>query len=256
MAYYTLNYAEEMRLAQQGDLDAMFNIASYIVWEDPTSPIEPEMAEIALDYYIKNADNGDTDSMLDLGAMYLEGRGVEKDKQKALEWYRKAANLNGYRACRCIGNFYRYDVLDDGTPVPTEDPERLQQALEWYQTGAKRQEENCVYELGDYYRFGIIVEKDEKKAFELYQHALEIIIGVVLQDEWAVNDSYADVCLRLAECYHYGIGTEPDLKKAKYYIQIAKKEAKTRLDSGDKYGGSALSRAESEWLEIFRDVGF
>ena len=107
----------------------MFNVASYIIWGDLTAQPEPEMAELALKYYQANADAGDTDAMLDIGAMYLEGRGVPKDEKMALEWYTKAADLGGQNACRCIGNLYRYDVLDDGTPVPTADPDRLQQAF-------------------------------------------------------------------------------------------------------------------------------
>lgn len=88
---YDLNYYEEMKHAEQGDLDAMFNVAFYIVWGDPASPVEPEAAALAVKYFKANAENGGTDSMLDLGAMYLEGRGVRKDEKEALLWYEKAA---------------------------------------------------------------------------------------------------------------------------------------------------------------------
>ena len=84
MAMYDFNYYEQMKLAEQGDPEAMFNVASYTVWGDQSLPIEPEAAELAVRYYKKNAENGDADSMLDLGAMYLEGRGVPKDEKEAL----------------------------------------------------------------------------------------------------------------------------------------------------------------------------
>lgn len=131
MAYYDFDYSEEMKKAKEGDIDSMFNVASHIIWGDLNSPVEPEMAKLAMQYYMACTENGDTDAMLDLGAMYLEGRGVERDRGKALAWYEKAAALGGIRACRCVGNFYRYDLLDDGTPVPTSDPKRLQLALDW-----------------------------------------------------------------------------------------------------------------------------
>ncbi len=255
MAMWDLNYYEEMKLAEKGDLEAMFNVASYIVWGDQNSPVEPEAAELAVKYFKANAENGDTDSMLDLGAMYLEGRGVPKDEKEALMWYEKAAEHNGPRACRCIANYYRYDVIDDGTPVPTADPIRLQKALEWYCIGTERGEENCMYELGDYYRKGIIVPKDEKKGFELYIQALEICEDLK-EERFIVNDSYSDVCFRLAECYHYGIGTEIDLDKAKKYIQIAKDEARERLDGGDMYGGFLYPRTVKEWQAIMAETGF
>ena len=255
MASCDLNYYAEMEEAQNGDLDAMFNVASYIIWGDQTSPVEPEAAELAIRYYAANADAGDTDSMLDLGGMYLVGRGVEKDESKALMWYRKAAERNGPNACGCLGNLYRYDVLDDGTTVPTADPARLQKALEWYRLGAERDEENSLYELGDFYRKGMLVERDEAKAFSLYQRAYGICQNL-RKDHFSLNDSYADVCLRLAECYHHGIGTRVDLEKARRFVQIAKDEAQVRLDSGDAYGGCLYPRVRKEWLAILSETGF
>lgn len=255
MGLYDLNYYEEMKLAEKGDLNAMFNVASYIVWGDQSSPVESEAAELAVRYYKANAENGETDSMLDLGAMYLEGRGVPKDEREALKWYKMAAAHNGPRSCRCIANYYRYDTLDDGRLVPTADPVRLQKALEWYQTGAERGEENCIYELGDYYRQGIFVPQDERKAFELYSKAYEIC-EELNEEHFVVNDSYSDVCFRLAECYHYGIGTDIDLEKAKFYVQISKDEAQKRLDSGEMYGGCLYPRTVKEWQSIMAESGF
>ena len=256
MAKYDMNYYAEMKAAEEGDLNAMFNVASYIIWGDMTAEPEPEMAELAVKYYMANIEAGDTDSMLDLGAMYLEGRGVPKDEKTALEWYCKAAELGGHNACRCIGNYYHYDEIEDGTPVPTADPERLEKALYWYKMGSANEEENCLYELGDFYQYGIIVEKDEEKAFELYWQAYEIIQQILMHDHYSHNDSYSDVCLRLAECFHTGIGTEVDLAKAKFFIEIAKDETKKRAADGDMYGGSMLPRVEKEWLSIMQDTGF
>ena len=256
MAKFDLNYREEMEAAETGDLDAMFNVASYIVWGDMTCDPEPEMIELAIKYYTANADAGDTDSMLDLGAMYLEGRGVPKNEKEALRWYKKAADLGGHNACRCIGNFYRYDVLDDGTPIPTADPERLWAAFRWYEKGAENDEENCLYELGDFYRHGLIVEMDADHAFELYWRAYEVIMDKIMPDHFSNNDSYSDVCFRLAECFHYGIGTNIDMEKAKAFIEIAMDETKKRVDEGDVYGGSALPQVEKEWLAIMQGTLF
>ena len=71
-----------------------------------------------------------------------------------------------------------------------------------------------------------------------------------------MNDSYSDVCFRLAECYHYGIGIEIDMDQAKEYIQIAKEETKKRLDDGDMYGGYLYPRAMKEWQAIMAEAGY
>ena len=110
--------------------------------------------------------------------------------------------------------------------------------------------------MGDFYRRGIIVEADPHKAYELYWHAYEVIRDVIMPSHYSNNDSYSDVCFRLAECFHYGIGTDINMTKAKAFIEIAKEETKKRADEGDVYGGSVLPRVEKEWLSIMQETGF
>ena len=74
--------------------------------------------------------------------------------------------------------------------------------------------------------------------------------NIVTEERYIVNDSYSDVCFRLAECYHYGIGTEKDLQQALFFAGIVRDEAKARLDRGDMYGGYLYPRALKEWQDI------
>ena len=46
----------------------------------------------AYELFYKSANRGDPESARYLGIMYLRGKGVQKDTQKALEWFTKAAN--------------------------------------------------------------------------------------------------------------------------------------------------------------------
>jgi TPR repeat protein len=52
----------------------------------------------------KAADLKDTNGMNNLGLMYDDGRGVEQDREKAIEWYRKAVKAGSKDA---QGNIYR-----------------------------------------------------------------------------------------------------------------------------------------------------
>jgi hypothetical protein len=256
MINFDFNLGEELEKAENGDLEAMLNVGIYIMWGDMSSALEPEMADRAIRYYLANAEAGNSGAMLDLGAFYLEGRGVEKNTKKALEWYQKALDAGEKVAYRCLGNYWLYDHLDDGSPVMTRDEERLHKAYGYFAEGAAHHEENSMFELANFYRRGICVEKDDAKAFELYSKAYEEITKYGSEEDWIYNDSYADVCLYLAQCYHYGIGTEVNLSLARKFIEIAKRERKRMYDDGDMCGGAGLKCAEKEWQLIMQETGF
>ena len=55
-----------------------------------------------------SAERGDPDAQNQLGAMYLEGTGVEKDEKSAFYWFRKSAEQENafgrYNLARCYEN--------------------------------------------------------------------------------------------------------------------------------------------------------
>jgi len=221
------NLHEMIKRADDGDKDAMFRVAWDIVWGDPEAELEPELAEKALGYYFQLAQDGDCDSMLDLGAMYLDGRGVEKNESKALSWYRKAADMVYPKAFRCIGNYWMY--YSDSSP----DVER---AFDAFVKGSICDEQNSLYELGDIYRKGDYMEKDDFFAFALYERAGEVIARNDFSYEngdvsW--DDCYSDVRLRLGECYLDGVGTSANIEMAVEYLQDAVNIYKRRIAEGD-----------------------
>ncbi len=58
-----------------------------------------------------------------LGYMYAKGRGVPKDDQQAIDWYRKAAGQGSVKAQNNLGEIY-----SKGVGVPKDD----QQAYFWW----------------------------------------------------------------------------------------------------------------------------
>ena len=69
----------------------------------------------AFEWYLKSAQNGDTDGMYRVGCCYDHGEGVEQDDTKAYEWYLKAAE-NGHGdamdivgLCHCFGTGFSGD---------------------------------------------------------------------------------------------------------------------------------------------------
>ncbi|WP_163555551.1 tetratricopeptide repeat protein [Helicobacter suis] len=64
----------------------------------------------ALEYFKQAADMGDAMAYGMLGFMYKNGEGVEKDYQKAIEYYQKAADMGDAMACFNLGSMYYVGV--------------------------------------------------------------------------------------------------------------------------------------------------
>ena len=58
----------------------------------------------AVEWYRKAAEQGNAISQANLGRMYENGYGIEQDKTKAVEWYRKAAEQGNERAKNNLKN--------------------------------------------------------------------------------------------------------------------------------------------------------
>ena len=69
--------------------------------------------EEAEKWYLIGANQGNIESMLNLGIVYDKIKGG-KDKEKATEWYEKAANLNESRAMYLLAQLYQQDFNDMG----------------------------------------------------------------------------------------------------------------------------------------------
>lgn len=243
------NLREWIEKADKGDTEAMHAVAWGIVWGDQTVELEPELLEKALSYYYLLAQDGHCDALLDLGAIYLGGRGIERNEKRALAYYQAAADQLYPKAFRCLGNFWLY--------WSSEAPD-YKRAFDAFYQGSLLEEQNALYELGDMYRDGIQVEKDAHMAFKLYQRAENAVarndFGYAGNDvSW--DDCYSDVQLRLGECYLDGIGTEADLEQAVERLQEAVRVYRRRIQIGDDYGGlnsSELAKAQVRLAEALK----
>ena len=242
-----LDYYHEIEKAESGDTDAMIRVAFAILHGDKSEKLEPEEAERAIRYYKTAAEHGDKSAMLDLAACYMNGRGVPRNVQESLKWYERGWDPDNPGACFCLGCINRYDYLEDLSEVPTADEERIRKALGYFERGSELADSDCLYELGELYLKGKRVQKDERKAFALFVQAedesdLEILSSRILR-----------VYLRLAECWHYGIGTKKNIEIAYDYICLFREERRRREEAGEPEEDHIIERAETEWIAINRD---
>ena len=66
---------------------------------------EPEQLSDSIVDLIGDAEKGDADAQYHLGVCYHNGYGVEKDPEKAVFWYTKAAEQGDAKAQKSLGKF-------------------------------------------------------------------------------------------------------------------------------------------------------
>ncbi len=204
---------DDIMKAESGDTASMRKVAFYLLYENNMEDLEDEIAERILEYLRDAIEAGDPDAMMDLGGMYITGRGVPKDRDKALYWYGKAAELEHPPAFNRIGQVYLYDEDTEGLGYlpSTDDPDRLRRAFEYFGRGAALGEAGCMTELGIMYMNGECTEPDAFEGFRWFQKAYASSVSE--------PGDHAQAAYELAECYHYGAGAEKDLETALEYAK-------------------------------------
>ena len=196
----------------------------------------------AISFYKESFDYGGrwgTHSSVALGYMYLRGEGVEKNHKEAMKWYKIAAELGSDVAQFEIGEMYYIGVGGETN---------YKEAEKWYLKAADQGHAKAQNRLGLIYGEGKGVEKDYKLAFKWYLKSAE---GGY---EWGQYN--------VALYYHNGWGIEQDDKKALYwYLKAAEKGNNTAQNSvGNIYyrgSGVEIDYKESvKWYKKSAEGGY
>jgi TPR repeat protein len=157
----------------------------------------------AFELYQKAAELGSSVAQFNLTHMYIFGKGIDKDYNKAFELSSTLAGQEYPRGMNLLGYCYELGV---GTNI------NKQKASEFYQKGADLGNNMAQYNLARMYRKGDIVNRDYNKAFELCQKS-------------AADGEYPNGIHKLGCCYDFGIGTSINKQKAvKLYQKAANLE--------------------------------
>lgn len=164
----------------------------------------------------ENAKKGDGLSCYILGRSYDSGEnGLEQNFNKALFWYNKGKKLEDSRCIYGVGACYYF-----GDGVEQDKKQAYELFVKAYQPLLEliEQEKNIpnrqafsIFCLGAYYYFGFgDIEKDDNTAFKLIYDS-------------AMKGHIAGIYDLGANFYYNGIGTERDLEKSKFYLELASK---------------------------------
>ncbi len=189
----------------------------------------------AAKWFRMGAEQGQRLALRQYGICCFEGYGVTQDREEAVKWFRKAAELfiPEPEAQYMLGICYR-----DGLGVTQDRAE----AVKWFRKAADYPTPDGAYGLGVCYMEGYGVKQDMKEAVKCFLKAAE------------QGRPYA-LCA-LGVCYRNGLGVTEDPAKAKDYFKKA-------MEGGHRYSPKGLpERAEDGdhealyWLGVCYEEGW
>jgi TPR repeat protein len=188
-------YKKNKKAAKKGNVEAQFNLG--LMYYNGLG-VDKDYAK-AVEWYQKAADQGLAVAQFNLGTMYENGRGVAKDYTKAFEWYEKAADQGYAKAQFNLGWMYQ-----NGLGVDKD----YAKAFEWYGKAADQGYANAQYSLGVMYQNGLGVEKNYTRAAEWFKRS--------------ANQGYPEAQFNLGVMYENGEGvTKDDDKAVEWYEKAA-----------------------------------
>lgn len=152
--------------------------------------------ELAMQTFLKEPDNPKCQQ--NIAFMYLYGEGVEKDMDKAKEWFDKIIAKGFGIGFRGMGECFK-------------EGKDYVRAMEWYKKGFENGDADCACNVGLMFEQGLGVRQDYGKAAEWYQKG--------------VDNSDVSSMGGLASLYYRGEGIPKDEEKARELINKAEKVA-------------------------------
>ena len=152
----------------------------------------------AVYWYRQAAEQGHADAQFRLGAMYARGQGVPADDREAVFWYGEAAGQGHADAQFWLGRSYA-----NGRGVSADDRE----AVFWYSKAAEQGHADAQFWLGYSHASGKGVAADDREAVFWYREAAE--------------QGHADAQFELGLSYTIGGGVAEDDQEAVFWYRKA-----------------------------------
>ena len=194
--------------------------------------------EKAIELYKKAAALGHIGVLNRLGGMYQYGEGVKQSNTEAVKWYRKGAEAGNDWAIFNLGYMYQY-----GKGVE----QSYAEAVKWYRKGAEAGDANAMSNLGCMYKNGKGVEQSDTEAVKWYRK------GAEAGNAYAMNN--------LGLMYQNGKGVEQsDTEAVRWYRNGAKAgNANAMANVGYMYdlgkGVAQIAEEAKKWYKKAADAG-
>lgn len=216
--------------AEQRDTDSCSKL--FEIYGNGKPPVKKDH-KMAVKYGVTCADAGDVGYMTTIGSMYLTGKGVSKDKDKALYWLKKAADLGSGEAMYRIGNMY-----EEGLCYTESD---LKEAAKWYTFAANQGNMDGQYSLAAFCCVQKSKYYDPKRAAELFRAA--------------ADQGHVEAAHQTGMIYAFGEGVKRDVDVAIRYLELAceKGNSQAMVEYANmRFEGQALPKdldIAAKWFE-------
>ena len=184
--------------------------------EDGAAALERKEYAEAHRLLLPVAKRGDAFAQYNLGVMYAQGLGIEKNEQEAVGWYQKAASQGYPEAQSNLGLMYEF-----GRGVDVD----YELAMNWYLKAAAQGYALAQHNIGSMYFNGNGVPKDDERASEWYRKAAEQgfalaqnALGAMYAKGWGVEEDVTTGLDWIMKAARQGL---PDAKKNAFTIFLS-----------------------------------
>ncbi len=239
------------KAAEQGQADAQCALGSIYLCVEKKRDLQKAR------YLLSQAAGKDVPlAQFNLGMMYYDGTGVEKNNRIAVDYFKAAAKRKLDMAQYNLGLMYTMGICDE------DEEDALQEAVEWFSKSAGKNFAPAQFKLAQAYAYGAGVKKNAKTAEELYLKAAgqghvraQFNLAYMYDRGAGVKTDYSKAAMfyekaakqghvsaqfNLGGLYEFGVGVEKSYKNAaKWYLEAAKLgHAKAQWSLGEMYAKS------------------
>ena len=179
--------------------------------QNKTRPLSDNASQLNVDKIKEAACQGDPEAQYTLGLVYVSGNGdpskqTAENSEKAVEWFRKAAENNHVKAQFILATCY-----DTGEGVVKD----LTEAIKWYKKAAEQGSPEAQYNLGCLFYEGVDGIKNQSDGLKLLQQS--------------ADQGFQKSILALQQLYKSNLELRPEFQAAKTFFTTTLAKA----ESGD-----------------------
>jgi hypothetical protein len=158
--------------AQKGDPVSQFNLANHYL--GGTGGLS-RSKEKAVDWYKKAANQGHVGAQYQLGSFHTIGYGVQRSNAEATKWFLKAGNQGHLDSQVLLGNYYyegRYFVGPE-YKYTSDDQPNYAESMKWYKKASDQGHVESAFKIACIYKNGLGVAKNDAEATKWFQKAAD-----------------------------------------------------------------------------------